>query len=1006
LAGYYRRFIEKFFKIAKSLTILTQNSKTIDKGEVQENAFQTLNDKLCNVHVLALPDGPEEFMVYCDASGLGLGCVLIKREKVITYATRQLKVYEKNYTTHDLKYGVIELFRDCDCEIRYHPGKANVVADALSWKERVKPKTVRAMNMTLQSSIKDRILAAQKEAMDESAGLQKSLITDEAHKSRYFVHSGADKRYYNLRNRYWWPGMKKDIAEYVSRCLICLKVKTEHQRPSGLLQQPEIPEWKWDRIAIDFVVLNEIVARYSVPILIISDRDSRFTSRFWQPMQEILGTRLDMSTAYHPQTDGQSECTVQILEDMLRACVLDFGGSWNAHLPLEEVGQGIVRFGKKGKLAPRFVRPFEITERIGPVVYRLRLPEKLNGIQVDVKLSFVEVLVEILEREFKKIKQSRIAIAKVRWNLKHGPEFTWESEDQMKANGGVRSDLRVATPRVLVYVGVKTSKDARSWCMIAGMLSVSNKVNKSLIAMSIKGMPLLGYVIGWYDAWRTFNGCVALARILLAGLLPNHEEGETGGRVGRGDSRVKKPRRRNVEPTCEPEGQENDQGVEVNDGVDGVPDSSTIIGDVRNIIASNCRWGCTYKEFLACILKEYDGKGGTVVYTYWVEKMELIQDMSGYGNDKKVKHTAGSFVGKALMWLVPHLVTSENRKIERYVYSLALQIRGMVAATEATTIQSDVLKAGVLTNKAIRNGSLKKNTEKKGNDEEPSRSGNGDEQENAFQTLKDKLCNAHVQALPDGPEDFCGILILAAQKEAIDESAGLQRGADKRYYNLRNRYWWPVMKKDIAEYVSRCLICLKVKAEHQRPSGLLQQPEIPEWKWDRIAIDFVTKLPRTSSGHDTIWVVLNEIVARHGVPISIISDRDSRFTSRFWQSMQETFGTRLDMSTAYHPQTNGQSERTVQTLEDMLRACVLDFGGSWDTHLPLVRSQILWAEVREDKRRKPLEFGVSEYVLLKVYPWKGVVRFGKKGKLTPRSKLREFKKLKRSRIAIANVKIR
>ncbi|GJS58895.1 putative reverse transcriptase domain-containing protein [Tanacetum coccineum] len=198
--------------------------------------------------------------------------------------------------------------------------------------------------------------------------------------------------------------------------------------------------------------------------------------------------------------------------------------------------------------------------------------------------------------------------------------------------------------------------------------------------------------------------------------------------------------------------------------------------------------------------------------------------------------------------------------------------------------------------------------------------------------------------------------------EAHKSKYSVHPGADKMYYDLRDRYWWPGMKKDIAEYVSKCLTCLKVKAEHQRPSGLLQQPEIPVWKWEGIAMDFVTKLPRTSSGHDTIWVIvdrltksahflpmredykmerlarlyLNEIVARHGVPISIISDRDSRFTSRFWQSMQEALGTRLDMSTAYHPQTDGQSERTIQTLEDMLRACVLDFEGSWDVHLPLV----------------------------------------------------------------------
>ncbi|GJV49836.1 putative reverse transcriptase domain-containing protein [Tanacetum coccineum] len=172
-----------------------------------------------------------------------------------------------------------------------------------------------------------------------------------------------------------------------------------------------------------------------------------------------------------------------------------------------------------------------------------------------------------------------------------------------------------------------------------------------------------------------------------------------------------------------------------------------------------------------------------------------------------------------------------------------------------------------------------------------------------------------------------------------------------RYFE--NRVWLPLLN---------FLTCAKVKVEHQRPSGLLQQPEIPEWKWERITMDFVTGLPRTSSGYDSIWVIvdrltksahflpmkktdsmekltqqyLKEVVCRHGVPLSIISDRDSRFASGFWRSLQNALGTNLNMSTAYHPETDGQSERTIQTLEDMLRACVIDFGGSWDRHLPLV----------------------------------------------------------------------
>ncbi|GJX94689.1 putative reverse transcriptase domain-containing protein [Tanacetum coccineum] len=177
-------------------------------------------------------------------------------------------------------------------------------------------------------------------------------------------------------------------------------------------------------------------------------------------------------------------------------------------------------------------------------------------------------------------------------------------------------------------------------------------------------------------------------------------------------------------------------------------------------------------------------------------------------------------------------------------------------------------------------------------------------------------------------------------------------GSDKMYQDLKILYWWPNMKAIITEYLGKCLTYSRVKAECQKPSDLLVQPDIPMWKWERVTMDFVTKLPRTSNRHDTIWVIIDrltksahfiptqetdsietltslyikEIVSRHGVPISIISDRDSHFTSRFWQSLQNALGTQLDMSTTYHPKTNGQSERTIQTLEDMLRACVIDFG--------------------------------------------------------------------------------
>ncbi|GJU78625.1 putative reverse transcriptase domain-containing protein, partial [Tanacetum coccineum] len=289
-------------------------------------------------------------------------------------------------------------------------------------------------------------------------------------------------------------------------------------------------------------------------------------------------------------------------------------------------------------------------------------------------------------------------------------------------------------------------------------------------------------------------------------------------------------------------------------------------------------------------------------------------------------------------------------------------------------------------------------------------------------------------------------------------------GSDKMYQDLKKLYWWPNMKAVIATYVSKCLTYDKVKAEYQKLFGLLVQPVIPVWKWENITMDFVTKFLKTSFGQDTIWVIVDrltksahflpiketdsmekltrqyfkEVVSRHGVPVSIISDRDSKFTSHFWKSLNEALGTQLDMSTAYHPHTDGQSERTIQTLEDMLRACVIDFGKGWDRHLPLVefsynnsyhtsikaapfealygrkcRSPICWAEVGDaqltgpeiihettekiiqikkwiqairdrQKSCKPLEFEVGDKVMLKVSPWKGVIRFGKRGKLNPR----------------------
>ena len=187
-------------------------------------------------------------------------------------------------------------------------------------------------------------------------------------------------------------------------------------------------------------------------------------------------------------------------------------------------------------------------------------------------------------------------------------------------------------------------------------------------------------------------------------------------------------------------------------------------------------------------------------------------------------------------------------------------------------------------------------------------------------------------------------------------------GGNKMYQDFKQFYWWKGMKRDVTEYVFKCLTCQQVKAEHQVPTGLLNPLPIPQWKWDNITMDFISGFPLMQQKHDSVWVIVdrltksahfipvridnsmdrlaelyvNEIVQSHGVPLSIVSDRDPRFTSKFWKELQSTLGTKLKFSTAFHPQTDGQSERLIQVLEDMLRGCVMEFTGSWDRYIPLM----------------------------------------------------------------------
>nr|GEV02082.1 reverse transcriptase domain-containing protein [Tanacetum cinerariifolium] len=433
---------------------------------------------------------------------------------------------------------------------------------------------------------------------------------------------------------------------------------------------------------------------------------------------------------------------------------------------------------------------------------------------------------------------------------------------------------------------------------------------------------------------------------------------------------------------------------------------------------------CSYKEFMSCQPSNFKDSEGAIGLIRWFERTKSVFSYSNCTEDCKVKFATGTLTEEALSWWnsfaqpigieeaykitwveFKKLLIKKNEKLyakfskcEFWIH--IMQFLGHII--DSRGLHVDPAKIEAFKNWETPTTPTEKH--KKFTWKE--------DQESAFQLLKHKLCEAPILALTKGNDDFvvyCDAS-LQAQNEALKEEnvkaknlRGMDKsfeirpdgtcciknrswlplfgdlrdlimheshkskysihpGSEKMYQDLKKLYWLPKMKAVITEYVGKCFTCSRVKAECQKPSGLLVHPEIPMWKWERIKMNFVTKLPTTSNEHDTIWVIVDrltksshfiptketysietltrlyikEIVSRHGVPISIISDHDSHFTSRFWKSLQSAFGNQLDMSTTYPPETNEQSERTIQTLKDMLRACVIDFGKGWEKHSPLL----------------------------------------------------------------------
>ncbi|GJU24541.1 putative reverse transcriptase domain-containing protein [Tanacetum coccineum] len=473
---------EGFSKIARPMTKLTQKSVKFDWGEKAKAAFQLLKQKLCSAPILALLKGSENFVVYeknYTTHDLELGAVVFALKMWIhyLYGTKCVVSTDHKSLQHILdqkelnmrQQRWLELLSDYDYEVRYHPGKANVVADALSQKERSKPLRVQALVMTIWLNFPKQILSAQSEAMKEE-----KFINEDLHGMINKLEPRTNETLcLNNRSRIseavQFVGSTRNPTMEMGEHIVTKLPKTAtvqdmiwvivdcHTKSAHFLPMRE--DDTLEKLTRQY--LKEVVSRHGVPVSIISDRDGKFTSNFWKTLNNALGTRLDLSMDYHPQTDGQSERTIQTSEDMLRVCVLDFGKGWDKHLPLVEFlyNNSYHTSIKAAPFEALYGRPFKIIAKVGTVAYRLELPEQLSRvhsmfhisnlkkymadeplaipldeIQIDDKLHFIEDPVEIKDREVKCLKESRISIVKVSWNSRRGPKFTWEREDKMQKN--------------------------------------------------------------------------------------------------------------------------------------------------------------------------------------------------------------------------------------------------------------------------------------------------------------------------------------------------------------------------------------------------------------------------------------------------------------------------------------------------------------------------------------------------------------------------------------------